>query len=80
MISKNKINEEAEQKQTHTEIIRTCAKWKGLVGLDEKGKEIKNTYWWLQNSHGDVKYNTENIINTIVITMYRSWWVLNLSG
>ena len=33
----------------------------------------------LQNSHGDVKYSIENIVNNIAITMYGAGWALELS-
>ena len=42
----------------------------GLGGWVKKVKGLRSTYWWLQNSHRDVKYSTRNIVNNIVITMY----------
>lgn len=34
----------------------------------------------LQNSHEDVKYNIENMVNNIVIIMYGARWVPDLWG
>ena len=39
---------------------------------------LGSTNLLLQNSHEDVKYNIENIINNGVITMYGVSWILDL--
>ena len=38
--------------------------------------EVTNTNWELQNSHGDVKYSIENVVNNIVITMYEDGYYI----
>ena len=79
---KNKINEQAEQKQTHRyrEHFDGCQMGGGLGRWVKKVKGLRNTDWLLQNSHGDVKHNTENIVNDILITMYGARWAQDLSG
>ena len=51
-----------------------------MWGWVKKGKACRNTNWQLQNSHGDVKYSIENIVNNIVITVCGARGVLDLSG
>ena len=51
----------------------------GLGGWVKKVKELRSTDWWLQNSHGDVKYSIGNIVNSTVITTYGASWVLEKS-
>ena len=34
--------------------------------------------WQLQNSHGDVKYSTGNIVNGVVIAVSGARWVLEI--
>ena len=53
----------------------------GLGKLVKQMKGLKGTTWQLQNSHGDVKHNTEDIINNTVITVLVSdGYQLNLLG
>lgn len=33
-------------------------------------KGLRNTGWYLQNSHGDIRHGIGNTANTIVITIY----------
>ena len=42
---------------------------RGFGRIGEKGKGRRSTNWSLQNSHGDTKYNIENIGGDIAITM-----------
>ena len=35
----------------------------------KKMKELRSTYWQLQNNPGDVKYSMGNTVSNIVITM-----------
>ena len=74
---KNKINEQAEQKQTHRyrEHFDSCQMGGWLGGWVKKVKELRSTNWLLQNSHGDVKYSIGNIVSNIVITIYGVRWV-----
>lgn len=44
--------------------------------LGEKGEGLRSTDWKLQNSHGDVKYTTGNIVNNII--MYGARWILEI--
>ena len=44
----------------------------------KKVKRLRSTDWWLQNSHRNVKYNSGNIVNNAVISMYGARWVLDL--
>ena len=37
-------------------------------------KGLRSTNWWLQNSHGDVKYSIGNIVDNNLITMYGPDW------
>ena len=32
----------------------------------KKMKGLKNTNWWIQNSHRDVKYSIRKVVNNIV--------------
>ena len=40
-------------------------------------KGLRNSDWLLQNSHGDVKYGTGNVVN--LITTFGVRWVQDLS-
>lgn len=41
--------------------------------MQRSGTEgLRSTDWQPQNSPGDVQYNTENIVNRVVITMHTS--------
>ena len=42
----------------------------GLGGWVKKVEELRSTNWWLQNSHGDVKYSIGDIVDNILTTMY----------
>ena len=46
----------------------------------KKVKEIRSKNWYVQNRHGEVKYNGRNMANNIVITMYGARWVLEILG
>ena len=48
-------------------------------GLGEKVKGLRRTNWQLQNSHRDVNYSIENVVNNTVITVYGARWVLEIS-
>ena len=39
-------------------------------GLSKKGEGIRSTNWQSQNSHRDIKYSIENIVNDTVITVW----------
>ena len=41
---------------------------------------MRCTNWWLPNSHRNIKYNTGNIADNIVINMCGERWVLEISG
>ena len=43
----------------------------------KKVKGLRNTNWWLQNSHRDVKFSIRDIDNNIV-TIYGARWVHGL--
>lgn len=40
------------------------------VGLVKNVKGLRNTHWYLQNSHGDIKHSIGKTVNKIVITIY----------
>ena len=42
----------------------------GVGSMGKKVKEFRSRNWDLQDSHGDVKYTTGNIVNNILITIY----------
>ena len=47
------------------------AKWYRGGGMGKKGEGIKKyKLAAIKNTHRDVKYNVENIVNNIVITIY----------
>ena len=46
----------------------------------KKVKGLRSTSWWLQNSHGNVKYSAGNRVNNTVITMDGARWGLGLPG
>ena len=76
---KNYINEQTKQKHTHIYKLMV-ARWQGsLWGWVKKVKGFRSTNWYLQNSHGDVKYSLGNMVNNIVITMYGATWLLEIS-
>ena len=41
-----------------------------MRGWVKKVEELRSTNWWLQNSHGDVKYSIGDIVDNILTTMY----------
>ena len=45
----------------------------------KKVMKLRSTNWYLQNSHGDVKYSTGNRVNSIVINMSGARWLLDSS-
>lgn len=47
----------------------------GFGGLGKTREGLTNCQ--LQNSRGDVKYRTENVVDSIVITIYGARWVLD---
>ena len=51
---------------------------KGLGDWVKEVKGLRRTDWQSQDSHGNVKYLTGNIVDNIVITMYGVRWVLDL--
>ena len=70
-IESKKQNKQAEQKQIHRYRKHFDGCQMGGCWQDsEKGEGIKTYDWWLQNSHGKVKYSIENIVNNILISMY----------
>ena len=46
----------------------------------KKVKGLTTTTWYLQNSHGDVKYSMTNIVNNRVISMYAARRELEILG
>ena len=75
------MNKQNRNKLIHTENKWMFARWKGKLGEQvKKGKGIRCKMARNKNSHGDVKYNTGNIVNNIVITVYGVRWVLVLAG
>ena len=44
----------------------------------KKVKGLRSANWQLRNSGGDVKSSTGNIVNNILITMYRARRVLEI--
>ena len=46
----------------------------------KRGKGLRSTNQWLQSSHGDVKYSAGNTVNSIVIIVYDTRWVLETSA
>ena len=52
----------------------------GGCGWVKKVKALRSTNWWLPNSHRNIKYNTGNIADNIVINMCGERWVLEISG
>ena len=54
---------------------------RGLLGLSEKGEEIKKYVLVLTNSLGDGRYSVGNTVsNTVMITMCGASRVLEISG
>lgn len=51
-------------------------RWKGVGGWVRKVREFRRPNWLSQNSHRDVKYNTGNPVNNIVITVCSARWEL----
>ena len=49
------------------------------MGLGDKDERIKKHKLQFQNSRGYIKYNMENIVGNVLITMYDVKVVLNLS-
>ena len=80
--SKNKISQQAEQKQNHRYKEHFYGFWigGGCGGIGEGMRVLRSTNQQLQNSHGDVKYSIGNTVNNILITMYGVRWVQDLSG
>ena len=66
---KNKINKQAEQKQTHRfrEHFDCCQMEGRLEGWVKKVRGLRSTNWLLQNSHGDINYRIENTVNNLII-------------
>ena len=43
------------------ESILMVARWEGYCGgTSEEVRGLKSTNWWLQNSHGDIRYSIGN--------------------
>ena len=69
-------------KQNRNKLIDTENNWWlpdewGVGGVGEKVEAINKYKLVLQNSHGDVEYNIENIVNNIVTIIYDVRWVLD---
>ena len=43
-------------------------------------KALRSIVWWLQNTHGDIKYNIGSMFNIIAITIYSDRWILEILG
>ena len=67
-----------QYKQSRKRLIdadNRCLQKEGMWGdWVKKAKGLSSTNWYLQNSHGNVKYNIGNIVNNIVMTMYAARW------
>ena len=71
------MNKQNRNSLTDTENKLRVAQWQRRLGGRVKNvKGLRSTDWWLQNSHGDVKYSIGDILSNIVITMYGAMWVL----
>lgn len=53
---------------------------RGLGDWVKVVKALRIIVWWLQNSHGNVKYNIGSIFNIIAITIYSARWILEILG
>ena len=78
---KNRVNEWAEQKQTHSYRDQTdgCQRG-GELGDREKGDGIKKYKLTVTNNHRDVKYSAGNTVNNIIIPIYGVGRALDLLG
>ena len=78
---KNKINKQNRNRLIDMESRLAVARGAGgSGGWVKKGKGLRSTNWWLQNSPRDVKLSTGNVVNNIVITMCGARWALEISG
>ena len=79
---KNKINEQAEIKQTHRygEYFDGCQLAGILVGWLKKLKGLRSINCLSQNSHGDIKYSIGITVNNIVIIINGVRWLQDLLG
>ena len=59
---------EAKQYIILVEITFGCQMGRGLGDSVKKAKGLRSTNWQLQNSHGDVKYSTGNIVNDTLMS------------
>ena len=83
MESKEQKRTNKTNSDTETQIQRTnrcLPSGRGAGELGEKVKGLSSTDWQLHSSHRDVKYSTENAVNSTLITMYGFRWAPNLSG
>ena len=74
------VNKQNKQSQRYRERTAGCQRRGELGGWGKKVNGLRNTNWYIQNSHGDTKYRIGNIVNIIVITMYGARWVLKTPG
>ena len=72
-IESKKQNKETRRTETESWIqsILMVARWERGVthGMGEEVKGLRSTSWWLQNSHGDVKYGIVSGVNKELIHM-----------
>ena len=68
-------------KQTNKQAHRYREHFDGcqIVPQGAWRRGLRGTNWQLQNSHWDADFSMENIVSSIVITMYGVRWVLDLS-
>ena len=69
MILKNKLSKQEKQRQNHGygEHFDGCQMGGGCKRMFEEVRRLKSTNWYLQNSHGDVKYSIGNGVAKEVI-------------
>ena len=72
---KNQIN----KSETDSGIQRTHRR---LTEGDwvQKVQGLRSMYWWLQNSHGDVKYSVRNVVNSVLILCMGQVGAGNIGG
>ena len=76
----HKILVENRNRLKDTKNRLMIARREGFRGWVKKGKGLRSLKWQSQNSHKDVNSLIGNVVNNIVITMYRCRWILEISG
>ena len=79
---KNNINEIIKQKQTdrYGEQTDGCQMGWGLENRVKRVKGLRSTNWHLQNSHRVVRYSRGSTVNTTLVPMCGTRWVLDYQG